>query len=449
MSCEDCFLYHKPELCELFRNHFVQVSDIYPLKKSIMERILSRSNIQFGLIDRDWGFVVDITQRGSIVQQLRDVGITIHTLENHVEILKSRYNKTIRKMGEPVYVSLPLLGSWFQFDPQKRIWTSLYTFKTAFKNEIGANALNRSVLKCRNNQGDSYFMVITSNDNKPNVIRVRKKAAYDIIGTMFEPSQAFWIPSKNLSVAIIQRIYLKNIPDLIFNTLVRFKPVKDHIDGAFVFEIGDFELIKEILSWIKTELVESSEIVKMPGDIDKLRGTPIISLENLNRDDVFNIRLHSLLLMLEEIGGSINELSDHIVISGVKCTVNLYFIERERSFTDGGIVYVALKVLSDPSKILELLKMLKNKTGLYGLNIEKILVQAWPLLVLSDLEFVTDSIVKYYESEREFVPSIINTQKRYESLQRWLNEAKTGSIKTDLKKIIIIEKVLKQSDKFI
>ncbi len=413
------------------------------LKKQLIERILLRSDVQFGAIGRFWGFAVVSAQRKSIVRELRDIGVTIHTLEDHVVILKSRYGQSIRTVGHPVFINLPFYGSWFQFDPEKRVWAHLYTYKR--EGGIGANTKNRSVLKCSNKRGDSYFVVFTSRDNKPSVMRVRKVAAYDIIGRMFESSQAYWIPFKDKGVAIIQRTYLKNIPDLIFNTLVRFKPDEGHIKDTLAFEIDDFELVKEVLSWIRTELVESSEVVKLPGDKDKLHGTPVVTIGELKKDDVFNSRLHSLLLMLKEMGGHTNEQQDHVVISGSKGSAKLYFVERKRSHTEGGTIYVALDVLSDPSKLSELLQMLQHKTGLNSSDMEKVVIQYWPLITPSDLEFLMDCVIKYYNSERAFVPSIINTTERTESLRRWLNEVKTGIAKADPQRVFIVEKALKQS----
>jgi hypothetical protein len=441
-SCEDCFSRGKPDLCEIFRNAFVQIKEIHPLKRQLLERVLARNSVPTGPVGSFWGFSVLSTQRKAVIQQVKDIGITVHTLEDHVEMLSSRYGPGIRKLGPPVFVNLPMAGRWLEFNPKKREWKRLYTYK---KGPIfGATTRAGSVMKCSGKHMDAYFVVFTSGQNLPQLQRVRKVAAWDIIGRMFEPSQAFWVAYEEKGIAVIQMTYLKNIPDTVFNTLVRFKPEEGHIKDVMVFELADFDYVARVLSWIKTELVKSTELLKLPGDTDKVHGTPVVSVGHLKSDEQSGHHLSALLEMLRDLGAEVQEYDEHILVSAGKGSVKLSFVERERSHTAGTDVYVALQVLTDPPKVLELLTMLQYKLGMRAADKEKVLFTNWPLHLPSDLSFIVASIVRCWEEDRDFVPSIVAGSGRAEVLKRWLHAVSEGTVRADPQSVYIVEKALWQ-----
>ncbi|MGH9998349.1 MAG: hypothetical protein ACRD90_00590, partial [Nitrosopumilaceae archaeon] len=123
--CDACFFRGMPNLCETYKGTFTKISSIHFSQQNKIDRILNRLDARPKLINRRWTCILDKSNRKDFLDSLWGVGVTVHTLEDHVKVLVKLYKPEIRRLGELSEIELTKFESWQEFDPQTRTWQTL------------------------------------------------------------------------------------------------------------------------------------------------------------------------------------------------------------------------------------------------------------------------------------------------------------------------------------
>ena len=428
--CDVCFFRGVPNLCETYKGIFTKINSIHFSQQNKLDRILNGLNVRPKLINRRWTCILDRSSRKNFLDSLWGVGVTVHTLEDHVKILAKLYRNEVRKLGESAEIELTPHESWQEFDPKTRTWKVLDVpgKKFVVKVKLGA------VLKSTDLETEKYFRTITS-DGKPTLVPMEKRAAYNIIVTQFEPTKICWQTDKKNQTGFIQNKHLENLPDEISITLLRLESDKK-VAGFLSFDEEDYELVKAILASAKIDLEISSETVNLIND-KKTNETSTILLDNMEKE-----RIDSFTEMITELGGKIESDTDHLNITGKLDSIQLSFIQGEKSGQEGKMIFVSLSALEDPQRITELLAMVRKRLGLLGMSIENLVCRHWPILKDSDLQYTIQSLIEYWKIDKSLALSVIQDQKKFGKVNEWNNSIKIGEIRSNLD-TITLGKILK------
>lgn len=427
--CDACFFRGTTNLCETYKGTFTKISSIHFSQQNKLDRILNGLDARPKLVNRRWTCILDKSNRQEFLDSLWGLGITVHTLEDHVKILTKLYKPEVRKLGEPTEIELSPQESWQEFDPKSHTWKPLDVSgkKLVAKVKLG------TVLKSNDLETERYFRTITS-DGKPVLVPMEKRAAFNIMVTQFEPTRAFWQTDKKNQTGFIKLEYLENLPDEIFTTLLRFK-AGEKITGFLSFDEENFESIRSVLATSKIDLERSSEIIDL-GD-EKKTESLAISLENLEKE-----RIEGFIVMISELGGKIEPEDNHLNITGKVDSVKLGFIQSEKSSQEGKLISVSISALEDPHRITELLVMLRKRLGLLPMSIENLVCRHWPILKDSDMQYIIHSLIEYWKIDKNLALSVIHDQKKFDRVNDWNNNIKSGKIRSNLD-TVVLGKILK------
>ena len=144
--CDICFQKGKPNLCETYKNTFTKIVSLQFSQKTRLDKILNRLEIRPRSVEKRWTLVVGSDKRKEFLDSLWGIGVTVHTLEDHVKVITRLYKPEIRKLGEKEQVELPTKESWEVFDPKSRDWIQLSVDTKKEKFYAPVNLGN--VLKC-------------------------------------------------------------------------------------------------------------------------------------------------------------------------------------------------------------------------------------------------------------------------------------------------------------
>lgn len=427
--CDACFFRGMPNLCETYKGTFTKISSIHFSQQNKIDRILNRLDARPKLINRRWTCILDKSNRKDFLDSLWGVGVTVHTLEDHVKVLVKLYKPEIRRLGELSEIELTKFESWQEFDPQTRTWQALDVSGEKFPVKVKLG----TVLKSTDLETEKYFRTITS-DGKPTLVPMEKRAAFNIIVTQYEPIKAYWQTDKKNQTGLIKTNYLENLPEEIFTTLMRFKSDKKIAD-FMSFDEEDFELIRSVLASAKIDLQRSSETIEV--DDEKKTETIRIPLDKIEKE-----RIDTFTTMITELGGKIEQDDYHLNITGKVDSVKLSFIQSEKSNQEGKMISASLSALEDPHRITELLVMLRKRLGLLSMSIENLVCRHWPILKDSDLQYTVQSLIEYWKIDKNLALSVIHDQKKFDKVNEWNNNIKTGKIRSNLD-TITLGKILK------
>ncbi|MGI0040572.1 MAG: hypothetical protein ACRD94_01245, partial [Nitrosopumilaceae archaeon] len=167
--CDACFFRGMPNLCETSKGTFTKISSIHFSQQNKIDRILNRLDARPKLINRRWTCILDKLNRKDFLDSLWGVGVTVHTLEDHVKVLVKLYKPEIRRLGELSEIELTKFESWQEFDPQTRTWQALDVSGEKFPVKVKLG----TVLKSTDLETEKYFRTITS-DRKPTLVPMEK-----------------------------------------------------------------------------------------------------------------------------------------------------------------------------------------------------------------------------------------------------------------------------------
>lgn len=431
--CNVCFFKGTPHLCETYKGTFTKISPIHFSQQKRLERMLNGMNVRPKLVERRWTCVLDKVQRSNFLTSLWGIGLTVHTLEDHVKVLTNLYRPEIQKLGKLVDIERPLYESWKVFDPKKRDWVDPEFSKKQDKFVSKVNL--GSVLMRVDSEGKSYFRTISS-DGKPTIVSIEERAALNIIVTQVEPTTVHWQTDGKSLLGFIKSPSLENLPEEVISTIKRLKSNEKTFDGFFNFDVDDFELIKTVLASAKINLIKSAEIVSID------HGTKLESEAPVLIADVEQDRVLALTAMLSELGAKIEQDQNQLTVTGKLDSVKLNFVSDNKSAQEGRMISVSMSALEEPQRIVELISMLKKRLGLLGMPIETLVCRHWPIIADSDLQYTVQSIIEYSKIDKNLALSVISDQKKFDKVSEWNSKIKEGKLRSSLD-TIILGKILK------
>lgn len=429
--CNVCFFKGRPHLCETYKGVFTKISPIHFSQQNKLERMLNGMSVRPKLVERRWTCTLDKIQRDNFLSSLWGIGITVHTLEDHVKVLTNLYRPEIQKLGKLVEIEHPLYDSWKVFDPKKRDWVDL---KLSKKQDKLVSKVNLgSILMRADSEGKSYFRTISS-DDKPTIVSIEERAALNMIVTQVEPITAHWQTDEKNLLGFIKSQSLENLPEEIFSTIKRLKSHEKTVDGFFNFDTDDFELIKTVLASAKINLIKSTEMVQIDHN-KKLESSVLIA-------DVEKDRILALTAMLSELGAKIEQDQNQLTVTGKLDSVKLNFVSDNKSAQEGRMISVSMSALEEPQRTAELLSILKKRLGLLGMPIETLVCRYWPIITDSDLQYTVQSIIEYSKIDKNLALSVISDQKKFDKVNEWNSKIKEGKLRSSLD-TITLGKILK------
>jgi hypothetical protein len=359
------------------------------------------------------------------------IGVTVHTLEDHVKVLTKLYRQEVQKLGKPVTVDLPAYESWKVFDPKKRDWNDVVISKKQDKFIAKVNL--GAVLMRTDPDYVSYFRIISSTD-KHIITPIEKRAALNIIVTQLEPINVQWQADEKNQFGFLKSRSLENLPEEITSAMKRLESHKNALEVFFSFDISDFDLIKSILASAKIGLVKSDETVSL--DDSKSMQT------HVQIADIEKGRILALIKMLSELGAKIEQNESQLTIAGKLDSIKLNFATSDKSTQEGKMLSVSLSALEEPQRIAELLSMLKKRLGLLGMSIETLVCRHWPVINDMDLQYTVHSVIEYSKIDRNMALSIISDQEKFDKVSEWNAKIKEGKLRSNLD-TITLGKILK------
>jgi hypothetical protein len=424
--CDLCFQRGKKNLCETYKNTFTKISPLHFTQQSKLDKILNKLEVRPKLVDRHWTCIFDTPKRKEFLDSLLSIGITVHTLDDHVKVLTKLYKPDSRSLGAQEEFELPNPESWEEFNPKSRAWDMI---KVKQKNEKFFAKVNLgNILKHSSFEGTSYFRAYLNSDS-PVLAPMEKRGAYNIMTTITEPATAHWKTDSMKEHGFIENKQLTNIPDEIFNILRRLGTTNKKVSDTLIFENDDYDIVKTILGCIKIDLIKSADTITSL--FDKTSVTPII-IENLEKE-----RLQAMLDIITEIGGKIENENEHFTISGKKGSVKLTFVDNDKSIQDGIEIRISTSALEEPSRFTEILYMIKKRLGLQDLPLETMVSQHWPIITDYDLQYVVQSAISWWTSNSVLASNIIGEKNKYAKVKEWFSKIKEGKIRSNLDTITL------------
>jgi hypothetical protein len=432
--CDVCFQKGKPNLCETYKNTFTKIISLQFSQKTRLDKILNRLEIRPRSVEKRWTLVVGPDKRKEFLDSLWGVGITVHTLEDHVKVITRLYKPEIRKLGEKEQVELPTKESWEEFDPKSRDWIQLKV--DTKKEKVHAQVNLGNVLKCSSFEGTTYFRTYMNADT-PMLAPMEKRAVYNIVSTISEPITAVWKPDGKDQYGFIEYSQLPNLPDEIFNVLRRLATLDKRIPDTMIFENDDFELVQTVLGCIKINLTKSSEVITT---LTEKKSDVPIQIEEMQKE-----RLQVMLDIVKEMGGKIESEKDALVISGTRGQVKVTFVDNDKSAQDGNMMKISVSALEDPHRFAEILSMVKKRLGLLDLPLENMLSQHWPIISDNDLQYVIQTAISWWSSNPVLATKIIGDADKFVKVKEWNTKIKEGKIRSTLD-TITLGKIIKQKE---
>lgn len=433
--CDLCFQREKPNLCEIYRNTFTKINSIHFSQQNKLDRILNKLQVTPRMVDRRWTCTMDASARKEFLDSLWGIGVSAHTLDDHVKVLTRLYKPEIRKLGALDSVEITPANTWEEFDPKTRTWIQV---KVNTKNEKSTAKVNLgNILKCTGIEGTVYYRTNRDGDGSIALVPIEKRAAYNIMCTVAEPTISHWKSDDLGKHAFLELIELQNIPEEIFSFLSRLGSKDKRIPGMLVFENDDIELVRTALICIKINLEKSSETVTMPSSDKHGAMIPIEKIEKK--------RFQVLLDIIQEMGGMAESKEDHVTISGKRGSVKLTFADDDKSTQDGNTIKVSVSALEDPSRFSEILSLIKKRLGLLDVPLESVLSRHWPILTDSDLQYVAQSAISWYGSNPILAAKIISENDKFGKVKEWHTKIKEGKARSSLD-TITLGKIIKRID---
>ncbi|MFZ1077442.1 MAG: hypothetical protein WAN47_08465 [Nitrosotalea sp.] len=425
--CDLCFQRGKPNLCETYKNTFTKINSIHFSQQTKLDRILNKLQVTPRMVERRWTCTMDNSTRKEFLDSLWGIGVSVHTLDDHVKVLTRLYKPEIRKLGDPDNVKLATMDTWEEFDPKTRTWIQV---KVSNKNEKFTAKVNLgNILKCTSIEGTIYYRINKDGSGSTALVPMEKRAAYNIMCTVAEPTVSHWKSDDLGKNVFIELKELRNIPEEIFSFLNRLGSKDKRVPGTLVFENDDIELVRAALSCIKINLEKSSETVTIPAD-DK--HDTMILIEKITKE-----RLQVLLDIIKEMGGMTESKEDHVIISGKRGSVKLTFSDDDKSAQDGNAIKVSISALEDPSRFSEILSMIKKRLGLSDVPLESTISRHWPILTDYDLQYVVQSAISWYGSNAILAVKIISENNKFGKVKEWHTKIKEGKARSSLDTITL------------
>ena len=421
--CDLCFRRGKPNLCETNKGSFTKTSPLHFSVQAKLDRILARLELRARLVDRRWTCVTD-SKRKEFIDSLWGIGASVHTLDDHAKVLSRLYKPEIRTLGKTVPVELSDAQSWEEFDPKSRNWIPVEISKKA--KSAGTVHLG-NILRRSGIDGKTYFR---TNEDKDGIVLVpiEERAAYNIASILAWKITISWKSDNTGEHVFLDTNNLGIIPDEISSFLERLGTRDRKASHIMIFDTEDFELVKSTLGYIKIGFENSPAGTIIP---EKKSDAAILISQIEKR------RLGVLSGIIQEMGGAVSIQNDTIAISGKRGAINVSFVQDDKSAQDGTAVRVSISALSEPSRLAEILSVIKKRLGLSDLPLDSTISVWWPIITDSDLQYVVQSAISWYGSNPVLACKIIGEADKFEKVKQWHTNIKEGKVRSSLDTITL------------
>lgn len=430
--CEFCFQKTMPNLCETCKNAFTKISSIHFSQQAKLTRLLNRLEVTPRVVQNRWTCIMPASARKEFLDSLWGIGVSVHTLEDHVKVLTRLYKPEVRRLGEPSQVRVPEVGSWEEFVPKTRSWIPV-NIKTN-GGELLAKVNLGNILR-RTGDEETVYYRLNKNDDSVDLVTIEKRAAYNIMSIISEPTDVYWKQDSSACIGLIDLKDIQGIPEEISSFLNRVGRQDKKIPGILIFESDDIELVRTALSCIKINLVRSSESVTVtPNDKSGMS----VLINHLVKE-----RLQVVLDIVQAMGGMAEIEESHIIISGKRGSVRILFVDEDKSTQDGNVFKISISALEDPTRLAEILLTIRKKLALMDVSLESMISQYWPIITTSDLEYVVQSAVSWYGSNPTLAAKIISEHGKLAKIKEWHTKVKEGKTRSSLD-TITLGKIIKR-----
>lgn len=424
--CDTCFKKNMPNLCEMYKNTFTKINSLHFSHQNRLDKLLTKLESMPRLVDRRWTCMIESSKREEFIQSLWGIGVSVHTIEDHVKTLMTLYKPEVRKLGPLKSIELTDNAAWEVFDPETRDFLPINITKK--ENKSIAKIESGNILKCKNTEGESFFRVL-DDKNKSIMMPIEKRAAYNIITTFAKPSKTYWKTDEKNERGFVENKSLQNIPDEILNVITRLGKIDKKAPEFLIFENNEFEFVKTILSCIKIELERSTDIIK---SVSTNKNSELLLI-----DDIDKTRFQIFIDIIKEIGGKVQLGKDYLQIDGKRGFCKIFFFESDKSIQDGTALYVSVQILEDPSRLTDLLYLIQKRLGLIDMQLQNLICQHWQIITDGDLQFVIQSAISWWESNKNMALSVISDQKKFDRVKEWHAKIKQGKIRSSLDTITL------------
>jgi len=429
--CDVCFQKARPNLCETYKNTFTKITSIHFSQQNKLDRLLNKLGAAPRMVDRKWTCTLEGPARHEFLDSLWGIGISVHTLDDHLKVLTRLYKPDIRPLGTIEEVEMSGLDSWEEFDPKTRTWREVNVASRGERHFATARLGN--VLRCSTIDGTSYYRM-NRQDDSVQLVPMERRAAFNIICTIAEPVTVPWKADASGQKVFVNASDLGPVPDEIFSFLRRVGK-KERGGQAIVFEVEDLDNVRAALACIKIGLEKSSETVEADPSCTT-GGSVAIGI-------VEKERLDALKGIIKEMGGEVESHEDHMVVLGKRGSVKVSFTSDEKSYNEGSDLRVSVYALEAPPRFSEILLMIKKKLGLLDVPLESSVAQHWPIVNDSDLQYVVQSAISWYGSNPVLACKIISGNDKLGQIKEWNRKIKEGKIRSSLD-TITLGKIIKR-----
>lgn len=419
--CETCFHRSKPVLCETIKSTFTKISSIHFSQQAKLDRLLTRLQVTPRMSERRWTCTLPSDLRKEFLDSLWGIGITVHTLDDHLRTLVSLYKPEVRPLGNTSAIKLPTPGLWEEFDPKGRNWKNM---KVEIRDgEHFSEASLGNIVRCSGTEGTDYYR-LNKTEGPAVLVPLEKRAAYNLMCTLAEPSVVQWKPDKADQQGVVDLDDLAEIPDEILSFLHRLGKKDKKLPSSLVFESDDMELVSKSLKTIKITLEKSGVAADLSSSDGEGAKVPL--------DMIGKERLQTVLDVIKEMGGTCEKHEDRLLITGKRGTATLTFMDGDKSSQDGNEISVSVSALDSPQRFSEVVSMIKKRAGLLDASLESLLAYHWPIVNDSDMQFVLQSAISWYSSNPVVAAKIISKDTKLPVIKEWHKKIREGKIRSNL-----------------
>ena len=155
--CDLCFQKARPNLCETYKNTFTKIVSIHFSQQNKLDRLLNKLGATPRMVERRWTCTLTDESRKEFLDSLWGIGISVHTLDDHLKVLTRLYKPDVRPLGNAEEVEVPMVDSWEEFEPKKRTWTEARVTPKGDRHFAAARAGN--ILRSSTIDGNVYYRV--------------------------------------------------------------------------------------------------------------------------------------------------------------------------------------------------------------------------------------------------------------------------------------------------
>lgn len=407
---EVCCRDNYPHLLEERRYEFSIVKNIPKSKYAMLKETIGSVGGMMRQRGGGWGFSVPPQAYNTILSWAAANDLSVHTLFDHLDRLRYGYHIPKKELGKYCFVDLPRREKWQYFDPNSRAWTFLKGMDDVDTKGVFARA--GSILKCEKGGQVEYYKV---SDNSGKVHQLQtKRAALNLAAQYFSEKKVYWIAHKQTWVIPTRSAGI--LPEDIFHGLARMRPFWDVPKGLLAFAKEDFVIVREFLKVLKIDLVECSRLIELPGDKSKIRGTPLLRLE-----DIESGRVNAIMSLISDLGGTVSIDKDFIHVATAKEKFRIGFVGSNDAVVHDDTLFVPVADIADAPAFQGCASSLSSRLSKKRPEVDKLLALHWDIKTDADSHFVVATFLKYLWDDK-FTSDLLSSTAKFDVIHKWYED---------------------------